>query len=83
MTEGRGGASSEMALNAHRVDFTSAVNGKAYRLFISVPSGAAPIGGWPVIYLIDGNLHFGIAVDTVRIQSRWPETLAAVVVGVG
>jgi predicted alpha/beta superfamily hydrolase len=83
MSEGRGVASSEMALNAHRVDFTSATNGRAYRLFISVPSGETPIGGWPVIYLIDGNLHFGIAVDTVRIQSRWPETLAAVVVGVG
>jgi predicted alpha/beta superfamily hydrolase len=72
-----------MAVNAHRVDFTSKTNGKDYRLFISVPAGEAPAGGWPVIYLIDANLHFGILVDTLRIQARWPETRDAVVVGVG
>jgi uncharacterized protein len=75
--------STEMAVNAHRVDFKSKANGTDYRLFISVPPGEAPPRGWPVIYLIDANLHFGILVDTLRIQACWPETCNAVVVGVG
>jgi uncharacterized protein len=75
--------STEMAVNAKRIDFTSKVNGKNYRLFISVPAGDAPEAGWPVVYLIDGNLHFGITVDTARIQACWPDTLDAVIVGIG
>ena len=75
--------SSEMALNALRVDFTSRVNGRDYRLFVSVPSTPPPPGGFSVLYLIDGNLHFGIAVDTARIQSRWPDVRDPVVVGIG
>lgn len=74
--------STEMALNARRVDFTSAVNGKSYRLLVSEPAGEPPEAGWPVVYLIDGSLHFGITVDTARIQERWPDTRAAVIVGV-
>ena len=75
--------STEMAVNARRIDFTSQVNGRAYRLLVSEPAGEPPAEGWPVIYLIDGALHFGITVDTVRIQSRWPDTREAVVVGIG
>jgi len=75
--------STEMAVNAERIDFTSKINGKDYRLFLSVPSGEPPAAGWPVAYLIDGNLHFGIAVDTMRIQACWPETRNAVIVGIG
>lgn len=74
--------STEMALNARRIDFTSAVNGKDYRLLVSEPVGAPPASGWPVVYLIDGSLHFGIAVDTARVQERWPDTRNAVIVGI-
>ncbi|MCZ8088339.1 MAG: alpha/beta hydrolase [Brevundimonas sp.] len=73
----------EMALNAAIIDFTAKTNGRPYRLFISSPSGPAPDSGWPVIYLIDGNLHFGITVDTARIQARWPDVLDPVIVGIG
>ena len=75
--------SSEMALNAQRIDFTSQINGRDYRLFVSVPGKPAPEGGYTVLYLIDGNLHFGIAVDTVRIQGAWPDVRNPVVVGIG
>jgi uncharacterized protein len=74
--------STEMAINAKRIDFTSKVNGKDYRLLICEPAGEPPADGWPVIYLIDGNLHFGITVDTMRIQACWPETQDAVIVGI-
>ena len=75
-------SSTEMAINAHRLDFTSGVNGKNYRLLVSVPAGEAPEGGWPVVYLIDGSLHFGIAVYTARIQACWPESRDPVIVGI-
>lgn len=83
MTDPQSRAATEMAVDARRIDFTSTVNGKDYRLFISEPAGAPPAEGWPVIYLIDGNLHFGITVDTMRIQGRWPDTREAVIVGIG
>lgn len=74
----------EMALNARVIDFTSKVNGRAYRLFVSIPTRRpAPAEGHAVLYLIDGNLHFGIAVDTARIQACWPDVIDPVVVGIG
>lgn len=76
-------ASREMALNAARVDFRSTIRQRDYRLLISVPAKPAPDQGYPVVYLVDGNLHFGIAVDTMRIQACWPDVRDAVIVGIG
>jgi predicted alpha/beta superfamily hydrolase len=74
----------EMALNARIIDFTSTINGRAYRLFVSIPTRRpVPPEGHAVLYLIDGNLHFGIAVDTARIQACWPDVIDPVVVGIG
>lgn len=75
--------SREMAVNADRVDLTSSLTGRQYQLFVSIPDGPPPDGGWPVVYLIDGNLHFGIAVDTARIQACWPDVRNPIVVGIG
>ncbi len=75
--------SREMALNALIIDFNSAINQRAYRLMVSIPAKPAPAGGHPVVYLIDGNLHFGITVDTARIQACWPDVNDPVVVGIG
>jgi uncharacterized protein len=72
-----------MALNALLIDFHSDIRRRDYRLLISIPGKPAPPGGFPVVYLIDGNLHFGIAVDTMRIQACWPDTRDAVIVGIG
>ncbi len=76
-------SNTEMAVNAQRIDFTSQINGRSHRLFVSVPSSPPPATGHPVLYLIDGNLHFGIAVDTARIQARWPDVRNPVIVGIG
>lgn len=76
-------SSREMALNALRIDFRSAIRQRDYRLMVSVPGKPAPPQGYPVVYLIDGNLHFGIAVDTMRIQACWPDVRDAVIVGIG
>jgi len=76
-------ASREMALNALRIDFRSTIRDRNYRLLVSVPGKPAPPQGYPVVYLIDGNLHFGITVDTMRIQACWPDVRDAVIVGIG
>lgn len=33
-------------------------HGGKYRIFVSVPVGPVPVNGYPVIYLLDGNLTF-------------------------
>ncbi len=86
MTEARNSLpapSHEMAVHARQLDFHSTIRQRDYRLLISVPGKPAPPGGYPVVYLIDGNLHFGIAVDTMRIQACWPDVRDAVIVGIG
>lgn len=72
-----------MALYAQQIDFHSDIRQRDYRLLVSIPNKPAPNEGHPVVYLIDGNLHFGIAVDTMRIQACWPDTRDAVIVGIG
>lgn len=75
--------SREMALNALQIDFHSAIRDRHYRLLVSIPARPSPAQGYPVVWLIDGNLHFGIAVDTMRIQACWPDVRDAVIVGIG
>lgn len=62
----------------HRLSQTSVACGPGHRLFLAVPKAKAPPGGWPVLYLLDGNAAFDFLT---------PEHLAAVpglvLVGVG
>lgn len=78
-----GAPSRELALNALQIDFRSAIRSRDYRLMVSIPGKPAPERGHPVVYLIDANLHFGIAVDTMRVQACWPDVRDAVIVGIG
>jgi uncharacterized protein len=54
---------------ASQIDITSR-NGRNYRIFISVPSLPPPPGGFPVLYLLDGNASFATAMDTAAVQMR-------------
>lgn len=56
-------------------------SGRGYRIYVAEPRGKTPEGGWPVVYLLDGNLHFTTMVAAVERQSRGG--FGAVVVGVG
>lgn len=69
--------------SAQQIDFTSKINGRAYRLLIAGPPLPPPSGGYPVLYVLDGNAHFGTAVETARLQSYSPGVAAAVVVAIG
>ncbi|MBQ0707582.1 MULTISPECIES: alpha/beta hydrolase-fold protein [unclassified Ochrobactrum] len=72
-------ASTVQAAEPVTSSFDMEANGVAYRIFTAAPKGAAPEGGYPVIYMIDGNRMLPIAA------SRMAENpaLKAVFVGIG
>ncbi len=68
----------ETGAPTHHLSQKRVACGPGHRLFLAVPRTGAPAGGWPVLYLLDGNAAFDFLT---------PEHLAAapglVVVGVG
>ena len=67
--------------STRRVQFTSAVNGESYTLYMHVPLTPPPPGGYPVIYVLDGDFLFGLASD-ISLTFGDPRT-APVVVAIG
>lgn len=59
--------------------FDMEANGIAYRIFTAAPSEAAPQGGYPVVYMTDGNRMLPIAAKLMAENS----SLKAVFVGIG
>lgn len=58
--------------------------GVDYRIMIWAPETPAPEGGFPILYLLDGNAVFGTMVETVRLLSRGPYRIEpSIVVGIG
>lgn len=55
--------------------------GSEYVIRVSLPQGPAPPGGFPVIYVLDGDAWFGAAVEVARIR-EYSKLSPAVVVGV-
>ncbi|NEX95265.1 alpha/beta hydrolase-fold protein, partial [Caulobacter sp. 17J65-9] len=56
--------------------------GRDYRIQLSLPLGPPPEGGFPVIYVLDGDAWFVTAAEIAR-QREWSRLPPAVVVGVG
>ncbi|KQP94050.1 esterase [Methylobacterium sp. Leaf113] len=58
-----------------------------WRITLYVPPGAAPVDGWPVLYLLDGNAVTGTAIDIERVQAPYPDATGIAsrfaVVGIG
>lgn len=54
------------------VSLDSASNGQPYRLLIHRPSATLPVppGGFPVLYVLDGNATFVLAAQAARLQER-------------
>jgi predicted alpha/beta superfamily hydrolase len=67
---------------SRQIDFTSTVTNRPYRLMIALPEGPPPPRGYPVVYVIDGNLYFMTVVDAMRLQGRH-FIKPTVVVGIG
>jgi predicted alpha/beta superfamily hydrolase len=55
--------------------------GSEYVIRVSMPQGPAPPGGFPVIYVLDGDAWFGAAVEVARIR-EYSKLSPAVIVGV-
>ena len=61
-----------------------AAHGEQYRIYVSKPDRAAPDGGYPVLYVLDGNAMFAGFAETRRIQSVYDDGLdQMIVVGIG
>ncbi|GJD89311.1 hypothetical protein BHAOGJBA_2837 [Methylobacterium hispanicum] len=58
-----------------------------WRITLYIPPGAAPVDGWPVLYLLDGNAVTGTAIDIERVQAPYPDATGIAsrfaVVGIG
>jgi len=54
-----------------------------YRVMMALPAEPPPPGGWPVIYVLDGNAFFATMVEAVRLEAFMAGYQPAVVVGVG
>ncbi|MFC4597309.1 alpha/beta hydrolase [Cohnella hongkongensis] len=62
----------------------SRTNGREYRILIARPAEAAPPGGYPVLYTLDGNATFLTMAEAARLQTRKPHGFdPAVIVGIG
>lgn len=69
---------------AQQVDFTSAVNGKTYRITVAKPYAFPPKGGYPVVYVLDGGAYFSSFASAARLRSALGAELGpAVIVGIG
>lgn len=59
-------------------------SGRSYRIMAAVPSGEAPPEGYPVIYLLDADSCFAMAVETLRLVTRKPHGYdPAILIGIG
>ncbi|MFC3053483.1 alpha/beta hydrolase [Kordiimonas pumila] len=64
-------------------DITSAEEAP-YRVFVSMPEGPAPTGGYPVLYVLDGNAIFASFAEARRVQeASAPEVAQSIIVAVG
>lgn len=68
---------------SQQIDFTSAVNGKTYRITVAKPYAFPPKGGYPVVYVLDGGAYFGTFAGAARLRSALGAELApAIIVGI-
>ena len=64
--------------STRHIQFTSAINGESYTLYMHVPLTPPPPGGYPVIYVLDGDFLFGMASD-ISLAIGNPNTTPVVV----
>lgn len=60
-------------------------DGRAYGVLIGEPTGPAPAGGYPVIYLLDARTCFGTMLESIRARCRRPDATGvgpAIAVGI-
>lgn len=68
--------------NTRSFDLVSTFNGESYRVKILIPRDKAPTDGYPVLYMVDGNLVFGTFAGAAWNEGKASDLTAAVVVGI-
>ena len=71
---------------SHELDLRDPASGNVWRVFVQVPDGPAPAGGYPVLYLLDGNASFFLAAQLARNTGFRPGAMRPdplMVVGIG
>ncbi|MGM9986167.1 MAG: alpha/beta hydrolase [Bacillaceae bacterium] len=66
--------------------FTMSEEHHSYQIHVYVPNQSAPEGGFPVLYILDGNAYFTMLQQITALQSRRPEKTGIepmILVGVG
>ncbi|MGY3230370.1 putative alpha/beta superfamily hydrolase [Luteibacter sp. HA06] len=63
-------------------ELVSKINGEAYRIKVFLPAAKAPDAGFPVVYVLDGNILFGTFAGAVRNESQARDIKPAIVVGI-
>ncbi|WP_264211402.1 alpha/beta hydrolase [Leisingera thetidis] len=72
MTESKPVAEGDTWTGARWYDLADTETGAIRRIFLWVPPGEPPAGGWPVLYMTDGNAVVGTAIDAMRAQACYP-----------
>ncbi|HSD36269.1 MAG TPA: alpha/beta hydrolase-fold protein [Rhodocyclaceae bacterium] len=70
---------------AEQLELHSVRTGDDFRILVAQPETPPPVGGYPVVYVLDADLVFNSVVETMRIQSRRPQAtgvLPALIVGI-
>jgi predicted alpha/beta superfamily hydrolase len=64
---------------------TSASSGRTFRVFVAWPlrTSKPPKGGYPVVYVLDGNSMFATVVEQSRREGLVGELKPAIIVGIG
>ena len=71
-------------MSSQQFDFTSAVNGRTYRVTVARPFALPPKEGYPVVYVLDGGAYFSTFASAIQLRSALGGEIApAVVVGIG
>lgn len=64
-------------------DFQSVVNGHSYRVQIALPVDFDVGRAYPVLYAVDGDMHFSTIASAARMRSLVHEIEPCIVVGIG
>jgi len=71
--------------SSHQYELRARGSGRAYRLFVAVPQGyvESDTTRYPVLYVLDGNDAFPLAVGSARYLQLQHEIPALIIVGIG
>ena len=65
---------------SQQLDFTSAVNGKTYRIQVALPYAPPPKGGFRTLYVLDGGAYFASFADAARLRNALGQELQPAII---